>query len=220
MGALKNITGQKFGRLTIVEDSKKRDKHGGVIWKCQCTCGEVVFIRSRSLIKGHTRSCGCFSRQRASEVTTERMTSHGKSYDPIHYIWDTMKSRCYNSKNLSYPRYGGRGIKVCDRWLNSFENFYEDMGDPPKGMSIERIDNSGDYSPENCRWATAAEQARNRRSNRLVTLGKKTMLLIEWQEQLGVSRSTYYSRLKRGLSIEEALLTPINLSCSRSKAAA
>jgi hypothetical protein len=125
-----------------------------------------------------------------------------------------MKSRCYNKKESNYKRYGGRGITVCYEWLNSFVAFYKDMGDPPVGYTLERINNDKDYCKENCKWATPSEQARNRSTNTIITLGDKSKLLIEWLEELNMPRATYYSRIKSGLTPEQALLTPIDMRYS------
>ena len=126
-----------------------------------------------------------------------------------------MKSRCFNSKILGYHNYGGRGITVCDRWAYSFENFYADMGDPPdEGMSIDRIDNDGPYSPDNCRWATLEEQGRNKRTTRFLTFEGESLIVKDWLKKTGTNKSTYYRRLKRGLTPEQALFSSKNLSSS------
>ena len=125
------------------------------------------------------------------------MKTHGKSYPPsrVYWSWKSMKARCYNPNRTHYRHYGGRGIKVCDRWLESFENFYEDMGDCPPGLSIDRIDNDGDYTPENCRWATSMEQTNNTSRNRRVTVDGETMTITQWARRLGVNIRTMFYRV-------------------------
>ena len=121
-----------------------------------------------------------------------------------------MKQRCYDPNATRFKNWGGRGIKVCDRWKNSFENFYEDMGEKPKGHSLDRIDNDGDYTPENCQWASTLEQGRNSRKNRLITHDGLTLSLAEWSEKTGLNRTTISERIdSRGWSVEEALTLPV-----------
>lgn len=117
------------------------------------------------------------------------------SKTPTYYVWRSMRSRCLHPSNRSYKHYGGRGIKVCDRWLNNYDAFFEDMGECPKGLSLERIDVNGDYSPENCRWATLKEQANNRRNNTPITFNGETMNAAQWAEKLGIGKDTLYRRL-------------------------
>jgi len=207
--AFVDLTGRRFGRLLVLKVAGK-DNQNKRVWECLCDCGNLTIVRGSTLVAGHTRSCGCYNRERRAETLIARITTHGKSADPIYYVWEAMKARCYNEKESNYKRYGARGIKVCKEWLK-FENFYRDMGDPPKGYTLDRLNNNGNYCKKNCRWATPSEQARNRRTNTLITLGNKTKLLIEWLEEFKMSRETYYSRIKKsGLTPEQALLTPID----------
>jgi hypothetical protein len=131
-------------------------------------------------------------------------TANGKRHK-LYGVWVTMRNRCSNPKNPAYSRYGGRGIKVCERWEHSFENFFADMGPCPPGMTLDRKDNNGDYSPENCKWATRKEQANNRRDNRLLTFNGKTQSLAKWSDEIGLSQHAIWGRLKCGGSVAHAL---------------
>jgi hypothetical protein len=157
------IPGDRFGRLTVISLAPKRLRH--TEWHCRCDCGEMKTTRASTLRAGRTRSCGCLGRE---ELRTRRGNlRHGQRWTIEYRIWSGMKSRCYNPKNKSYANYGGRGIRVCDRWLNSFEDFLADVGRRPSpAHSIDRYpDNDGDYRPGNVRWATAAQQAANKRNS-------------------------------------------------------
>jgi predicted nucleic acid-binding Zn-ribbon protein len=147
------------------------------------------------------RGCPECGKEKLSEVNT----NHGQSNSKEYRIWSHMKTRCYNLNSQYYHRYGGRGISVCDRWLNSFENFYADMGECPEGYSIDRIDNDKGYCPENCRWATRTEQQNNKSDNVVLTIYGKTMSLNDWCRDTGQNYMTVYGRLKRGWTPEEAI---------------
>lgn len=154
---IKDITNQRFGRLVVLEPTEQR-KQKKVVWKCLCDCGNEVYVDSSSLSSHNTKSCGCLSKDIARTANLQ----HGYKNTPTYNSWTTMKSRCSNSKLIEFCRYGGCGVKVCERW-NDFKNFLEDMGQRPEGKTLDRIDPYGDYEPKNCRWATPLEQRHNRR---------------------------------------------------------
>ena len=200
--------GTRLGRLIVLGVDPDHTYRGETLWLCQCDCGTVKSLRKSNLLR-NTRSCGCFG----SEMTIARHLTHGMSHTPEHVIWSSLKNRCLSSTDMDYARYGGRGITVCPEWLSSFEAFYADMGPRPSPKhSIDRIDVDGPYSPENCRWATCVEQARNRRSNTVVTYRGETMPLIAWSEKTGLSYNALKLRMKHGWSIERMLTQPVRVT--------
>lgn len=187
-----DLTGQRFGRLTVHRYVLDGRLTGSCMWDCTCDCGTSLLVRSQCLRNGMTKSCGCLLR----DTNRSRMTTHGWSKHPLYQLWASMIGRCRDIGHTSYNRYGGRGITVCDRWLQ-FENFLSDMGQRPSPLhSVDRIDNNGPYSPENCRWSTATEQLLNRRTTRFLTHNGETKTHSEWERQAGITRGSIYNRLK------------------------
>lgn len=158
-----DISGHKFGRLTVIKFShvgKRRE----LIWLCRCDCGESRFVVISHLISGHSKSCGCLSREKARDRGKKLLTKHGMHKTVEYQCWISMRARCINKKNCNFKNYGARGISVSKRWMESFEAFYADMGDKPSPKhSIDRINNDGNYEPSNCRWADKKTQSNNQR---------------------------------------------------------
>lgn len=199
-----DLTGQQCGRLLVMERTGS-DKRRNALWLCQCECGERVTVRACDLKSGHTESCGCLKRERQRAS----VTTHGAAETRLYHIWEGMKSRCMNGSDRSYKDYGGRGITVCAEWENSFEAFrdwalengYRD------NLTIDRENNDGPYSPNNCRWATAKQQGNNRRSNRMIAHNGETHTLTQWAELTGIKYEALCQRLRNGWSVERALTT-------------
>jgi hypothetical protein len=197
----RDITGTRFERLVVV-GLKGRSKAETLLWSCRCDCGNSVIAPTNDLLRGNYKSCGCLQRERSAE----RLLKHGHAKTLEYRIWGTMISRCENPNHIAFADYGGRGIKVCDRWKNSVSDFISDMGPrPSRKHSIDRKDSNGDYEPCNCRWATPKEQSRNTSRNRFVTYGVETLTLAEWGERNGLRGSLIGNRLKAGWSVEDAL---------------
>ncbi len=210
MSRLIDLTGQKFERLIVVKYAGKKQS-GAALWLCVCDCGKERVICSYSLRSGNTKSCGCLQK----EIVSAYQMKHGHStrthgISKVYGTWRRMIQRCNNFEHPYYVNYGKRGITICERWMD-FENFLEDMGEPPtQEHSIDRIDNDGNYCKSNCRWATKKEQARNTRRNLLITFDGETQCLMWWAEKFNINYHTLHNRIYRsGWPIEKALITPI-----------
>jgi hypothetical protein len=202
-----DIAGQKFNYLLAVSKTGERSgKH--VVWEFLCDCGRNHRSTATDVKRGTTKSCGCMQGKIVSKIKTTHGATKNYKQTRTYMIWCGMKKRCSNPNTKHYENYGGRGIKVCERW-NSFENFLTDMGDAPLGLSIDRIDNNGNYEPSNCRWATGKEQGANRRSTVLISAGGETKCVTEWALTVGISQGALWRRLKNGMPEEEAIFTPL-----------
>ena len=190
----KDLTGRNFGLWTVVAYGGKRGKKS--VWICKCQCGTERSVDAASLIAGRSTGCDC----KRKATTAAMLRTHGASATNEYTIWLGMKRRCLRPKCKSFKNYGGRGITICDRWLESFDHFLADMGERPSPMyTLERIDNDGNYEPGNCRWATRKEQCNNTRKNRLLTFDGRTMTMSEWSRETGIASSWICTLIKRGV---------------------
>lgn len=197
--------GSTYGRLTVlavrVESGGKRNR---LVADCCCLCGSSVSVRADRVGKS-SNSCGCLSRELSSARVVAHNTKHGGRGSPEYPVWASMHQRCINPNVNGYENYGGRGVSVCERW-KSFANFLEDMGPRPKGATLERVENNGNYEPSNCRWATREEQGNNKRSNRSLTYKGRTLTVAGWARLTGIRSSTIRQRLDYyGWSVADAL---------------
>jgi hypothetical protein len=204
-----DLTGQRFERLIVEEqDPDPRWRGKEARWICHCSCGKTLSVPGRRLRVGKhggTRSCGCL----LNDLNRQRST-HGLTRTPEYRIWAHMKARCILATDKSFPRYGGRGITVCEQWLASFPAFLADMGQRPSPQhSLERLDNNGPYSPGNCCWATSTAQGRNKRNNVLLAWQGETRCLSAWSELLHIDYHTLKARLRKGWPVERILTTPV-----------
>lgn len=206
---LDDLTGRRFGRLTVVSLDKYEPSSHSTRWNCVCDCGKKKSVLASCLKEGLVTSCGCYS----SEQKSKRSWKHGiGNKDRLYRIWSGMKRRCYSESDRNYKRYGARGIKICDEWRSDFLVFqawalshgYRD------DLSIDRIDNDGDYTPDNCRWTTKKVQNNNRRTNSMITYSGETHTAAEWSEMTGINAATLAQRNRNGWSGKECIETPAN----------
>ena len=205
MRRIRDLSGLEFDRLTVIE--YHHTVNGLSYWRCRCKCGNEKIIRGQCLLSGESRSCGCLAR----ELSSTRNSTHNGRKTRLYHVWIDMKQRCTNANQPDYPNWGGRGIRVCEEWMNSFESFRDwalRSGYDPK-LSIDRIDVNGNYEPSNCRWITMKEQNSNRRSNKWIEYNGERHTVTQWSEILGGNRNLVSRRLKCGWSVEKALTTPI-----------
>lgn len=211
MGKFIDLTGQRFGRLTVIKQGEyyiyPANGYRYVQWLCKCDCGNERTVRACTLRSGDTQSCGCI----AKEILIKRNTTHNKYHSRLHSIWSNMKNRCSNPNSKRYKDYGGRGITVCEEWKENFENFYSwaVQNGYEKELTLDRVDINKGYNQENCRWATYQTQANNTRTNKYITYNEEVHTLAEWCRILEKPYSTMHDRLKSGWSIEDTFTKPI-----------
>lgn len=204
MPKTKPMIGKQFGLLTVVAEAKKPIGRRQAHWICRCDCGAITNpIDGFKLRSGEIKSCGCYKR----ELTIKRNTKHSLCNTRIYRIWVGMHERCYNRNSPKYHRYGGRGICVCDEWLNDIEAFYEwaMANGYQENLTIDRIDNDGNYEPSNCRWSTNEEQCNNREHNILITIGGETKTIAQWAKETGLKYRTIHARYNRGWTGESLI---------------
>lgn len=199
-GIIKDISGKKFGKLTAVKYVSK-NSHNQSLWEFKCDCGKLIVYRGSDVVSGHINTCGC------SRVGCQNAKRHGMSGTKEQQTYYAMMNRCYNLNNKRYHNYGGRGVKVCERWLNSIDDFLLDVGLAPSPKhTLDRYPNKyGNYEPGNFRWATMKEQQNNRTNNHIIEYNGLSLTLAQWREKIGISKSTMWGRLKAGWPVERLL---------------
>ena len=206
-----DLEGKRFGRLTVLQKAGSCNAKK-TLWLCRCDCGNEKEIIGSNLNSGKTKSCGCLKAERSTERIKTLTLTHGKTNTRLYHIWRGMKARCLNPNSLDFDNYGGRGIKVCDEWLNSFRAFYNwaMANGYEERLTIDRVNVNGDYCPENCRWAGTKAQQNNRRNNKTYAFNGSEHTLSEWSEITGVKYSTLNTRVNRfKWDIGKALFTPV-----------
>ena len=201
-----DLTGRKIGKLTVIQYAGN-DKGKNARWECRCDCGRRTVVAGNHLRNGHTQSCGCLQRDRASSSNTK----HGGSKTRLHKTWSGMKDRCLNPNNKAYERYGGRGITICDEWRDDFQAFYgwAMSNGYSDSLTIDRVDSNGNYAPSNCRWITNKEQQNNKRNNRYLTYNGETHMVKDWAKITGLNYKTILMRIDHyNWDTERALTTP------------
>lgn len=198
----KNILNQKFYKLTVIEKLNK-DKYQKQLWKCKCDCGNEIIVNTSSLTTGNTKSCGCYK----NELIRNLNYKHGNSHTKLYYVWQTMIKRCTKINNKSYKIYGNRGITVCIEWKSDFINFYNwaIANGYKQGLTIDRINNNGNYEPNNCRWTSMKEQARNTSKNKYIVYMNEKMLISDACNKSNVKISSVFSKMKRkNITLQES----------------
>lgn len=216
MSAIKDLTGQRFGRLTVVKRHIPNVR-GHVTWECVCDCGNTHLASTSCLTGNKTLSCGCLRREQASRIHKLVVPKHGGSKTRLYSIWRNMKSRCNCKTATKYNIYGGKGIKVCDEWV-AFEGFrnWALLNGYSENLSLDRIDGSGNYCPKNCRWVTAKEQANNTSQNRILEYNNKAQTMAQWAEEFQMPYKILSERLRRNWSLERAFTTQVKRRASKS----
>ena len=214
MGSFIDLTGEKYNKLTVLKRVKNQKK--STMWLCECDCGNKVIVSAGNLKNNHTTSCGCYAKQNSKSRMQNKqnpMYKHGLYNTRINEIWNAMKKRCYLKSHMAYSSYGGRGITICDEWLNrenGFVNFYNWAMDNgyQDNLSIDRINVDGNYEPNNCRWVTTEEQQNNKRNNRIIEYNGEKKTLAQWSKIYGINYKTLLSRIRSKKTTQE-LFAPV-----------
>ena len=205
MALKKDITGQRFDRLVVLHYTETKTKANKRMVLCRCDCGTEKEMIAANLSSGMSKSCGCLT----GESARKRFTKHGYRSHPMYHRWAAMIQRCYDPNSAEFKNYGGRGIKVCDRWRESFWNYAEDLGLPPfQNASIDRVVNDGDYCADNCRWVSKKDQTLNRRPTKMIEFRGETLCITDWEKKLGFGGKSLWRRLNAGMSVEDAFTMP------------
>ena len=211
MSRLKNLVGMKFGRLVVLERADNKIKKNGkslVMWRCLCKCGNIKVVSRDSLLSSRVQSCGCLR----AEKTSERRFKHGLRRTQLYNVWANIKTRCYNPKKDTYIYYGGKGITMCQEWLDDFKAFYNWSinNGYKKGLTIDRLNPNGNYEPSNCRWVTVSQQQNNKLNNHIIEYNGEVHTLAEWSKLLNLTYGALYRRIQYlNWSIERAFTTSI-----------
>lgn len=215
MGKVKDISGMVFNEWTVIKETG-RNRSGGAMFLCRCSCGKEKIVDGRSIRSGASKNCGHNRLEKALKMAVKAVTKHGGKRERLYGVWSGMRDRCNNENSRFYHRYGGRGIKVCDEWDSSYENFrnwaMNNGYDPtlPKGScTIERVDNDREYSPDNCVWTSSKKQCNNRGNNHIIEFGGESHTIAEWSELTGIRKDTLRRRIcVYGWDVERALTEP------------
>jgi len=201
---LKINQGDRYGRWSVISEFGISSRKNKRKFLCRCDCGNERVVLLHELRRGNSTSCGCLQK----EVAKKQMTTHGKTKTRTYNVWISMRKRCLNPNHKSYNDYGGRGITICNKWLDNFENFLDDMGESPNGKSLDRIDNNKGYYKDNCRWSSWKEQANNRRNSKIINFNGKSMCCSDWEKELNFGSGLIGKRLKNGWGMNKILTTP------------
>lgn len=197
------MTGKKFGRLVVIKEAMERSKDRRVCWVCKCDCGNEITVDGKSLRNGNTKSCGCLQKEAVGLINKK----HGLRNTRLYNIYVNMRRRCEDPKRKAYPRYGGRGIRICDEWKNDFPAFYDwaITNGYKDDLQIDRIDNDGNYEPSNCRWVTPKKNNNNRRNNTIIAIDGEEHSIAEWERIYGLKRYRLNKAIDRGVDVKKYL---------------
>lgn len=205
---IEDLAGKTYGRLTFIEPVRKTSQ--GTVWLCKCSCGNLKEALRSQVLSGNTRSCGCLKREQGPK-NAKSVHGHNRvgKVSRTYTAWRAMLARCLNKNHVAYHRYGGAGIDIHQEWQADFTVFLADMGEVPEGHSLDRIDGAKGYTPDNCRWASREQQARNKKTNVLLTYDGRTQCASAWAKEAGVHPNLILNRVKAGWSAEAAITTPV-----------